>query len=116
MLFATAERFMLRIAGVGERIRLRRKPFLDVPSSSPMFFEYSDPSQASNRTASVEEHLENILLARLALIERANGDIGADDTETLAAVCEESLRDLLNHDRRAFIRCYEKLHLSLIHI
>ena len=110
MLFATAERFMLRIAGVGERIRLRHKPFLDVPSSSPMFFEYSDPSQASNRTASVEEHLENILLARLALIERANGDIGADETETLAAVCEESLRDLLNHDRRAFIRCYEKLH------
>jgi glycosyltransferase involved in cell wall biosynthesis len=109
MLFATAERFMLKIAGVGERIRLRCAPFLDVPSSLPMFFEYSDAYPASSRT-SVEEHLENILLARLALIERANGDIGADDTETLAAVCEESLRDLLDHYRRAFIRCYQKLH------
>src|SRR5262249_40668005 len=61
MSFATAERFMLRIAGVGERICLRRGPFLDVPSSSPMFFENSDSSPDSHRTASVEEHLENIL-------------------------------------------------------
>ena len=110
MSFATAERLMLKIAGVGERIRLRCTPFLDVPSSLPLFFEYSDSYPASNRTASVEEHLENILLARLALIERANGDIGASDTEALAAICEESLRDLLDHDRRAFIRCYQKLH------
>ena len=109
MSFATAERLMLRIAGVGERIRLRCKPFLDVPSSLPLFFDYSGSYAGSSRTAFVEEHLENIVLARLALIERANGDLGAADTETLAAFCEESLRDLLEH-RRAFIRCYQKLH------
>src|SRR5262245_4896413 len=108
--FATAERFMLKIAGMGERIRLRRRPFLDVPSSSPMFFEYIGSYPAPSHTAYVEEHLENILLVRLALIERANGHIGAGDTETLAAFCEESLRDLLDHNRRAFIRCYQKLH------